>query len=293
MTQAWLAACDLDQTLIYSQRAFRLPENVPPPPTVIVEYLDGEPLSYLTAEAAAALVQLAARVPVIPVTTRTLAQYRRVTLGFTPAYAIAANGGHLLVDGVPDPGWEAAVRERLAGDAIALAEVLVLAERLAARARAAGKGWVRTIRDADGFFAYLVATERSAIPPLDAITAELAAGGWTVSVQGRKVYFVPAALTKEAALAEVMRRLGAHRLAAAGDSLLDLGMLTMADVGVRPAHGELHDRGVVRLESGSDLVVTRHPGLAGGHEVIQALSCAVTPAGDPRNSNVTFRVRSG
>jgi hypothetical protein len=144
---------------------------------------------------------------------------------------------------------------------------------------------VRTVREADGFFVYLVATERASIPDLTALEGELAGAGWSVSVQGRKVYLVPAALTKEAALAEVMRRTGAGRLAAAGDSLLDLGMLAMADVAIRPAHGELHEQGIIsplvagiapaEPENVARLLVTALAGVLGGEEIVGLLRDAI------------------
>lgn len=262
---SWLVACDLDQTLIYSRAAFRLRPGAPEPPLRIVEYLDGEPLSYLTEAAAERLRELAGRVTVVPVTTRTLAQYGRIDLGFVPPFAIAANGGHLLVDGVADRGWEGEVRRRLAASGLPLAQVRSIADRVAQ------EPWVRTVRDADGLFVYLVATERAAIPDLGGLAATLAAAGWTLSVQGRKVYLVPAALTKEAALDEVLRRTGAGRLAAAGDSLLDLGMLAAADVAVRPAHGELHEQAVDLPQ----LLVTSRAGLLGGADVVDLLAKSV------------------
>ena len=147
-------------------------------------------------------------------TTRTLEQYRRVDLGIRPRFAVTANGGTLLVDGVPDPRWQRTVRHRLAGRGRPLPEVAALAERWA------DPSWVRTMRVADDFFVYLVAHERELIPDLTDLEAELAAAGWTLSVQGRKVYLVPAALTKQAALAEVVgagrrrRRRRGRRLAA-------------------------------------------------------------------------------
>ena len=281
---AWLVACDLDQTLIYSRRAFRTAGR-PDPELRIVEFLDGKPVSYMTEAAAAGLQELALLAPVVPVTTRTLAQYRRIELGFAPEYAIAANGGQLLVDGIADPDWEAGVRARLASSGRALAEVRVLADAVSS----AGEPWVRTIRDADGFFLYLVATERAAIPELSDLSGQLETMGWTLSVQGRKVYLVPAALTKEAAIAEVVRRTGAARLLAAGDSLLDLGMLHAADVAVRPAHGELHDQGVAFPH----LAVSRRSGVLGGEEIVGMMRRVVARTGDPRNPDTTFRVNAG
>lgn len=72
-------------------------------------------------------------------------------------------------------------------------------------------------------------------------------------LQGRKIYAVPAPLTKSAAMHEVARRIGATRTLAAGDSLLDADLLLAADLGWRPGHGELADEGwraphVVALE---------------------------------------------
>jgi hydroxymethylpyrimidine pyrophosphatase-like HAD family hydrolase len=78
---------------------------------------------------------------------------------------------------------------------------------------------------------------------------------------------VPAALTKQAALAEVVQRTGATSVAAAGDSLLDAGMLEAADAAVRPAHGELHDAGWCPPH----VRVTADAGLRGGEQVLEAL----------------------
>jgi hypothetical protein len=257
----WLVACDLDQTLIFSRRSFRLAEDAAEPPLVTVEFLDGQPATYMTETAVARVAELDRRAVLVPVTTRTLRQYRRVDLGVRPRFAVAANGAHVLVDGEPDPAWAALVAERSRAGA-PLAELLARAERLATG------GWCRLVRVADDAFIYLVAHDRYGIPDLTAVTAEVEAAGWTVSVQGRKVYFVPASLTKQSALAEVARRAGAERVAAAGDSLLDAPMLLAADAAVRPAHGELHDR----AWTARNLTVTRAVGLLAGEELLGHLT---------------------
>jgi hypothetical protein len=258
---SWLAACDLDQTLIYSRRAFRLPPGTPEPELRVVEVYDGAPLSYVTARAADLLRRLAGATELVPVTTRTLEQYRRVDVGVRPRFAVTANGGTLLVDGQPDLAWARAVRHRLAESGRPLPEVRELAEQIA------DPSWVRTVRVADDFFVYLVAHERELIPDLTDLETELLAAGWALSVQGRKVYLVPSVLTKEAALAEVAGRCGVAHVAAAGDSLLDAGLLDSADAAVRPAHGELHDAGWTRPH----LRVTAAGGLLGGEQVLETL----------------------
>jgi hypothetical protein len=267
----WVVACDLDQTLIFSERLCRL--AAPPVAVVPVEILDGAPIAFATPRSLELLAALSAAATFVPVTTRTRAQFARVRLGPVPALAVTANGGTLLVAGEPDEAWATTVQERIAASARPIAEVAALADRLA------GDGWVRVTRVAEGLFVYLVAHSREAIPDLEGLASSLAGDGWLLSVQGRKVYLVPAVLTKEAAVTEVMRRTGAAALAAAGDSLLDAGLLARADLAVRPAHGELHERGW----TAPGLRVTAVAGPAAGEQICELLSAAVAaptaPAG--------------
>nr|WP_326828240.1 sucrose-6-phosphate hydrolase [Parafrankia discariae] len=253
-----LLACDLDQTLIFARKSFRLAPGTSEPAVTLVERIDGVPSAYSTTRTLDLLARLHRTAVFVPVTTRTLAQYRRIDLGVRPAFAIAANGGHLLVDGEPDPAWAEQVAARLAGTCAPLAEMEALAARLDAA------GWARVIRVADGLFVYLVAHSREAIPDLSDVAAEVAAAGWSLSTQGRKVYLVPAALTKQAAVAEVARRAGASRVLAAGDSVLDAPMLAAADLAVRPAHGELHEQGW----QAPNLTVTTAAGVLAAEELL-------------------------
>lgn len=235
-----LVASDLDRTLIYSAAALGLGmPDAEAPRLLCVEVYRAQPLSYLTETAATLLAQLAATTVFVPATTRTREQYQRIRLpGAPPAYAICANGGHLLVDGESDPDWHAGVRRLLASECAPLREVRDHLRRVADPA------WLLKEREAEGLFTYLV-VDRERLP--DAWLKELAewAGqrGWNVSCQGRKVYAVPHPLTKSAAVAEVARRTGAGPVLAAGDSLLDADLLLAADRGWRPGHGELADTG--------------------------------------------------
>ena len=250
---------DLDRTVIYSAAALDLPmPDAEAPRLLCVEVYRGVPLSFLTEAAAQAWRALQDVATVVPTTTRTPEQLARVHLPGRPArYAIAANGGHVLVDGVPDPAWAAAVRARLTGCApLATGE---------AQLRARRGPFVRSLRAASELFAYAV-VDRAALPA--GWVAELAqwcaARGWTVSLQGRKVYAVPRPLTKSAAAAEVLRRDGGGPLLAAGDSLLDADLLTAADAAIRPVHGELADTGF----TADRLAVTRAGGVLAGEELL-------------------------
>ncbi|MFF7166794.1 HAD family hydrolase [Streptomyces sp. NPDC008086] len=233
-----LVASDLDRTLIYSAAALALTmPDARAPRLLCVEVHEARPLSYMTETAAQLLTDLGDAAVFVPTTTRTRKQYQRINLpGPAPKYAICANGGHLLVDGVTDPDWHAQVQGRLAEQCAPLAEIQ---DHLMATASPA---WVRKHRIAEDLFAYLV-VERELLP--EEWVKELAAWaenrGWTVSLQGRKIYAVPKPLTKSAAMHEVARRTGADLTLAAGDSLLDADLLLAADRGWRPGHGELAD----------------------------------------------------
>ncbi|GAA2456838.1 HAD family hydrolase [Streptomyces glaucus] len=235
-----LVASDLDRTLVYSAAALALTmPDARAPRLLCVEVHESKPLSYLTETAAGLLADLGDAAVFVPTTTRTRAQYQRINLpGPPPKYAICANGGHLLVDGVTDPGWHARVTARLADECAPLSEV---SEHLM---RAGDPAWVRKHRIAEDLFVYLV-VERELLPGdwVEELAAWAARRGWTVSLQGRKVYAVPGPLTKSAAVREVARRTGAELTLAAGDSLLDADLLLAADRGWRPGHGELADAG--------------------------------------------------
>ncbi|WP_328428052.1 HAD family hydrolase [Streptomyces sp. NBC_00443] len=233
-----LVASDLDRTLIYSAAALALTmPDARAPRLLCVEVHESKPLSYMTETAGQLLTDLGDAAVFVPTTTRTRKQYERINLpGPAPRYAICANGGHILVDGVSDPDWNAQVTARLAEQCAPLAEVQ---DHLMATASPA---WVRKHRIAEDLFAYLV-VERELLP--EAWVKELAVWaenrGWTVSLQGRKLYAVPKPLTKSAAMHELARRTGAEVTLAAGDSLLDADLLLAADRGWRPGHGELAD----------------------------------------------------
>ncbi|WP_418956856.1 HAD family hydrolase [Streptomyces tritici] len=261
-TATVLVASDLDRTLIYSSAALALGmPDAHAPRLLCVEVHESKPLSYLTEAAAELLEQIAADTVFVPTTTRTRKQYQRIRLPIpTPRYAICANGGHLLVDGVTDHDWHASVLSSLDAECAPLDEI---------RARftdTTDPSWVRKHRVAEDLFAYLV-VERDQMPEewLEEFTAWAGDRGWTVSLQGRKVYAVPKPLTKSAAMREVARRTGATLTLAAGDSLLDADLLMAADRAWRPGHGELADAGW----TAPHLDALTHRGVAAGEEILR------------------------
>jgi hypothetical protein len=279
----FLVGSDLDRTLIYSPRALALGmADEEAPRLLAVEVHNGKPLSFMTERCAELLTALIAVAEFVPVTTRTRAQYRRVHLpgpvpDWAPRYAICANGGHLLVDGVTDEDWHAQVRSMLERSCAPLDEVV---RHLALEA---DPEWTLKRRVAEDLFAYLV-VEREQLPPgwVEELTGWADGRGYTVSLQGRKIYLVPRPLTKSAALAEVERRTGARTVLSAGDSLLDAELLLAADAGYRPGHGELADSGWLA----PGVTALGETGAAAGEEIVRrilarVLAPAPTPAPTP------------
>ncbi|GAA4903068.1 hypothetical protein EV188_1011178 [Actinomycetospora succinea] len=245
-----LVAADLDRTLVHSARAAGpVPEG-----TLCLERRGDVPTAMLTRRTAADLAALDHRAVWVPATTRSVAEYERLDLprrlGVAPRFAVCANGGVLLVDGVRDPAWSSEVSRRLAS-AASQAEV---ARRLGAA------------REVDGCF--FLAREAE-----EGLAAWCAERGWRVDAYRDKVHVLPAALTKSAAVAEVRRRTGTTHLLAAGDSPLDADLLAAADAGIQPVDGRLYASGW----RADHVAVTSGRGLAAGEEIAAWLVRGLRP----------------
>lgn len=255
-----LIACDLDGTLIYSRRSAGMDVDQ----LTCVEHRDGAPAAFMTGAAARALEEVGRRAVLVPVTTRTEAQLARVRLPARIDYAIAANGGRILREGVVDSGWSREIARRLR-DVAAFDAARERSIRLAAAV-----GGRR--HEVDALFVFVVLAELApdagdAQRRADALAIEAEwarANGWRLSVQHRKVYWVPSVLTKSAAVCEVARRSAASTVLAAGDSLLDADLFEVADRAIRPAHGEL---AAADLQL-ANLSVTRATGARAGEEIV-------------------------
>lgn len=253
-----LCATDLDRTLIYSRGALEAHGDTKRS-LVPVEVHDGKDASWMTVTAAQRFGALAEQALVVPVTTRIPEQWERVRLpGPAPRYAITANGGVLLVNGKVDHSWDSAV-------AAELREVAPLREVWEHVSLVCRPEWTVKLRNARGMFCYAV-LHRKRVPP--GFVAEAAGWaeqrGWQLSLQGRKLYWVPQSLRKSAAVAEVARRVEADVVVAAGDSLLDIDLLEHADRGIAARHGEL----VLSGWTAGHVTITGRTGVLAGEEIV-------------------------
>lgn len=209
-----LLACDLDNTLIHSHRSRREGD-------VCVEWFQGREQSFLDPAARALLPRVLRKLRLVPVTTRSVEQYRRIQWpeGCVPDLALAANGAVLLRSGEPDPGWHGTDcvlpwREEL--------------ERLLALLL--DEGGHRACRMVDGAYLFAAYEEEDAALRC----ARDHPTGLVTAVSGRKVYFLPPGVDKGQALRRLRALLGGLRVLAAGDSGLDLPMLNAAGLALVP-----------------------------------------------------------
>jgi phosphoserine phosphatase len=264
-----LVAVDLDQTLIYSKRSICRAGGTTQG-LVCVEMSNDAEMSFMTSPAMVGLKELDRTAVLVAATTRTREQYQRIDLGgIRPAFAVVANGAELLVNGAPDSDWAARTSALLALNAL---DVHAVAGHLR---DVLDPAWTKRIAVAQEVFAVAV-IQRCDVPEtvMEHLTTWATELGLNVSVQGRKLYVVPAWLDKKAAVEEVRRRTGTTRLLCAGDSLLDASLLTSAHAAIRPAHGELHERG---WTSGS-VSITDASGVLAGEEIVDWLLRECVPS---------------
>lgn len=254
-----LFASDLDRTLIYSSKFIEENDQAE-----VVEYKDGEPLSYMTTQAVKALSELRSKVEFIPVTTRTREQYQRIHLfhgNDQPHYAITSNGGTILINGEVDLEWNAYILQELAQEGKDLEAVYELLTPLL------NQSWVEKTRIADNVFFYmLVYKDEVDMVLLDEWREVLDKLDWELIEHGRKVYFIPKCVNKRDALAYIAKKVGAKKIVTSGDSRMDLTMASISERFIIPRHGELVS--FETLSQDDQVVLTASKGISAAEEVI-------------------------
>lgn len=224
-----LYASDMDRTLIFSRRFIdEYPTDASYNP---VEYKGIEIISYMADEVKAKLHDIRSneKVTFVPVTTRSLDEYSRVNLGFTPEYAIVDNGGCILHNGEPMEEWEEYVRSGInyLGMANLLSDVETFLDSVDYKVKIIDNRYLFfKTKDPDKF--------DEEIKDLVIKYPE-----WVFTRQVRKCYAIPIHFSKQIALRWLWNKLEKPYIIASGDSELDLPMLTLANKAFIPTHGSL------------------------------------------------------
>jgi hydroxymethylpyrimidine pyrophosphatase-like HAD family hydrolase len=252
-------ASDLDQTLIYSRKSFHLPDisNVQ---VRLVETLDGKEISFMTENAIKLLREITKKTSFVPVTTRTIEQYKRISIfqeEIIPTFAVTSNGGNILFQGIRDKEWSHMIKQKLDSECQSIEKVYEEIHHFSSPL------WVQNMKIADGLFIYLIVDQENI--PYEALahfTQELEQLGWNHSLQGRKLYFVPKPVNKWDAVQFIQHKLGAKAVFTSGDSLLDLCMLINSTYSMAPCHGELEGSHELHIER------TQQKGILSSEEIL-------------------------
>ncbi len=156
------------------------------------------------------------------------------------------------------------IQSQLTGECSDIAEVLERFKEIQS------DKWIINHRVADELFSYCV-VEIDKIPHDELASFEewLGENNWNLSLQGRKLYFVPKCICKGAAIDYIKEKEGHEFMTAAGDSLLDLPMLEMADHALCPPHGELNRFIIEGGEINNDIEITEKEGIFAAEEILE------------------------
>lgn len=198
-----LLASDLDNTLLFSWRHRQEGD-------VCVEWLDGREQGFCTPGSLAMLAELNRELLFVPVTSRSVEQYRRIAwpAACRPRYAVTTNGGILLAEGEVDRQWLARTRELIEPWQNELRELEIRLTRVPINKRS---------RMVDDIYLFAACDKREDAQALGALLK--GSTSLDTAVSGRKVYFFPPLLNKGEALLRLKVRLRPDKTLCAGDTI--------------------------------------------------------------------------
>lgn len=228
---------DLDNTLIYSYK-HDIGEQ-----KRCAEIYQGREISFITDRTQELLNEISRKILIVPTTTRTLEQYRRIDLGVGEIpYALVCNGGVLLRNGAEDEEW---YRESLEMTAISTGE-LKRAELMLEK----DENRCFEVRNIKGLFLFTKSNQPE--KSVETLSQKLDTSLVDVFHNGIKVYVVPKDLSKGKAVIRLKEKLKADKVIAAGDSEFDIPMLKCADIAIAPASLKItaaDSERIVRIDS--------------------------------------------
>ncbi|MEH7524432.1 hypothetical protein V7149_14320 [Bacillus sp. JJ1503] len=259
-------ASDLDRTLIYSERALADFKQTEVNDLIGVEKKADREVAFMTKRSAEALRQIADHMLFVPVTTRTWDQFNRIFIFSTCiplTYAITSNGANIIYKGDPLIEWQRLVKERLTTECKPIKEM----EEDLRELNIPG-----TIKRAEGLFFYYILEENLSLEAIMIVKHKAAEAGWRVSIQGRKLYFMPNPISKGEAVKFIKEREGILTVYGAGDSLLDHDFLKDCDFPFVPSHGELANENI----EDAHYMLTNKRGVMAGEEILSKIFRNIT-----------------
>ena len=216
---------DLDNTLIYSYKHKIGNEKKD------VELYNGRNISFASKKTLRLLREIKKEILIVPTTTRTIEQYKRINLDIGKLqYALVCNGGILLKNGEVEQEWYQDSLKLISESNQVIED---------------GISFLRNdlrrdfeVRHIENLFVFTKCREPEEV--VVELKRKLDLSFVDVFNNGIKVYIVPKTLTKGAAIKRFKEYIDAGIVIAAGDSEFDLTMFDVADVSYAPM--ELKDR---------------------------------------------------
>ena len=214
LNMKYLFACDLDNTLIHSYK-HRTNDDI------CIEIYNGREQSFISSRAVELLKEIVKEVLFIPVTTRSIEQYQRIQWieGTKPEYTVVSNGANLIHNDNIDKNWRHDIyhhTQPYEGE---------LQEQQKELSRDKNFSICRTVDDS---FLFLKCSDAADV---ESISTELQEQtNLTVQYSGRKIYLFPPKLNKGVALLQLKGLFNPDKVFCAGDSIIDMPMLNLADV---------------------------------------------------------------
>lgn len=263
-------ASDLDSTLIYSSRHCKLISSEKLFP---VDFYNNSNCSFITSSIQHKLEHINESMLFIPVTTRSPDQYKRMKYFYDvikPKYAVVANGGIILKDGIELKCWSDISSTKL-NELISVKNMIELCSfflqmDFVISYKSCVDLFIYSILDEDKL-ANAISKGQLDLNYLEVLRSFCAEYNYSVSKQGKKIYIVPNCINKYDPIKYIMHLENINTLLAAGDSLLDYPLIKNSTYGIIPSHGELLLSPPV--ENFTDTVyITKKSGIFAGEEIL-------------------------
>lgn len=223
---------DLDRTIIHSSKFLKESLN----PEIVEFNKDKKPISYMEKEALLLLNELSNNLLFIPVTTRSLEQYKRINLKIKPLYSITSNGGIILKNNEPLKSWDDFIKNNISNK-----NYIEIKNKL----KPINKYLTRELTFIDNVFFFSKINDNNLFELNYELDNILKCYDWTYTIQGNKIYIMPKFISKENAINYILQNELSRDnfIITAGDGKLDYNFVFLPDsnLSIVPLNSELYN----------------------------------------------------
>lgn len=240
-----LLGTDLDRTIIFSEKFIEQNNDKNWKDNhICLELYNGNPLSYVSKETFDYLYKLLEnpydKNTFIPVTTRSIEQFKRINLISNFPYAITNNGGIILKHGKSIKEWTDFINSQRKRLQVSYKEIFKLYAKNP-------KIYEKEGKFVDELFLFIKIkdlTEKEIQDFLNDLEIKLQNTGWNFTLQGRKLYIIPNYIRKDRALLYLAKnhlKDYSNIIITAGDGKLDLDLIEFGDINFIPIKSEVYN----------------------------------------------------